>query len=667
MDESKKNSIFLNGKSWYVFHALSLIFIVLIYGVLASPISNHIKTRISLPILFNSREIINKPQAITEKLKIFAIDDSTFSFLGGPRLSTEDLHLLLKNISDKKPKVILIDGLLSDRPADSDKQFLNMIRKEQMPVYTGAYPSSTDIPHRHLLKLNKSSYTLKHYGVLNKAQRPLLTSRKKWKIYGYESSYEGVFKGVGHLTYNNDGTVSPFYLINPKQVLPHISLYAANTVKFEDKHLKIDGFEVPVTKTGSVPINHRPPIEFYKKTKSLRHMVQRARQGIPEKNVQEGDVVLLIFGFATGNTDFHENSPFGEIPGALMIANMINDIVTGSWITKYEIEPWLILFFSILGIIVGINARPRMFWPALLLVCGLTQGLVCYLFAFHSIQIPWILPLLAFIGTSSIHFAHVLVQSEIKMVEVEKNYYRQRALRLEEQHEKAVLEENLELGRAVQKLLLPKEMGGNFKSFIYQMKYTPHLKMAGDWFFTWEVSKHERRILIGDVMGKGASAAIPVAVIIGILKDCQSDNIPLDKAVDILNQRLIDIFDYYITSTLSAITLYSGGKVELLNAGGTGWYKIENGALDVFLLRSNPLGMSKNFSPSKTTASIEPSSIFFTFTDGYAEGSREVKKLSKRFRKFSHFQKDISFIHSHLQTVKEEADDDKSLLTIYAA
>ena len=256
------------------------------------------------------------------------------------------------------------------------------------------------------------------------------------------------------------------------------------------------------------------------------------------------------------------------------------------------------------------------------------------------------LPLLAFIGTSTIHFSHVIVQSEIKMIEVEKNYYRQRALRLEEQHEKAVLEENLELGRAVQKLLLPKEMSGSFKNFVYQMKYTPHLKMAGDWFFTWKVSKNERRILIGDVMGKGASAAIPVAVIIGILKDCQSDNLPLDKTIEILNERLIEIFEYYITSTLAAITLFNDGKVDLYNAGGTGWYRIENGTLKVDLLRSNPLGMSKNFSPSKTTTTIDPSAIFFTFTDGYAEGSREVKKLSKGFKKFSHFQKDISFIHS---------------------
>ena len=44
------------------------------------------------------------------------------------------------------------------------------------------------------------------------------------------------------------------------------------------------------------------------------------------------------------------------------------------------------------------------------------------------------------------------------------------------------------------------------------IKYRPAQEMSGDWIYVWK-KENERRFIIGDVVGKGPSAAIPVAVI----------------------------------------------------------------------------------------------------------------------------------------------------------
>lgn len=671
MDLKRKTSFFESGRSWYLFHTCSTLLTVIALSFYFSSMNNYIKTRVLDPILFNAREMLEQTPPISEKVKILALDDSTFSFLGGPRMSDEDFRKLLANLSRRKPKAILIDGLLSNTPVKGGK-FLKDGEETLEHVYSGAYVTNRHIEFRAPLPVEKSEFKLGSY--LDPELDPLdlrLKFDKKldWFVYGHSEYYKDAFKAQGHITYNEDGTISPFYMISPEIVLPHISLYGSDSIVIDENSLLINEQKVPLDGNGRILINHRPQEYLYKNTRSLRHAIQRARNGEEEESINEGDTVLILLSFATGNTDFHEGSPFGSIPGGLIIASMLSDIKLGEWITPLEAAPLTIILFAICGVLIGIHTNVTWFVIALMATPLLTLGLSIYLFAYHSIAIQWFLPTSIFSLNALLYFAHNRLQDEIRLILIERNYFSEKALRLEESHKTARLEGYLQLGKAVQNLLLPKKMADQINNVSYNMIYHPHLKMAGDWFYVWNVSETEKRFFIGDVMGKGPSAAIPVASIISILKECEKKSLTMEETLTTLNSRIVELFDYHITSTAAAATVYKDGSCELFNCGSPGWFVYSKTKTRFILMASNPLGITNELNIEKQKIDLSSDELLFTFTDGYIEGSRGLKRFLQLMDKDRSFIPKIEYIDEKLQEISlaEHNEDDQSLITIHAA
>lgn len=671
MKSNGRASVFLTGQSWYFFHAAALLWALAMVFVESSAVGRYIETRLIHPILFHSREWLGLSPPLSERLKIFALDDSSFSYLGGPRLDTKDLYLLIENISQQNPHAIIIDGLLSDSP-QGDLSYLEQLKEIKTPVFTGAYLSQKAIEFRHPLNLNLAVFQLGHYldSSLHLEESPdVFDNRYNYHAYGHAHELEGIFAGQGHITYHEEGSISPFYRLHDDIVLPHISMYAADHLIIDRRGIWANDKQIPVSRRGLVPINYRPPQTFYEKIRPLRSAIELARKGQLDHKIQNGDIVLILLAFATGNTDFHEGSPFGEIPGGLIIASTISDVITGRWLQKIEITPVLIIFLAVLGVILGINGSASRFWIGIISVSFAYFMLILISFCYFHTILPWFFPFVAFIGTSLIHFAHIRLQDEFKLVSVERNYFAEKALRLEQENLTARLEGSLALGKAVQKLLLPPDLQGTFRQFTYHMRYQPHLKMAGDWLFTWQVSNREIRFVIGDVMGKGPSAAIPVASIIGILKDCESQKLSLEESLSKINQRLIQLFGYHITSTAAAIALHYDGRCELYNAGSPGWFLASQEGIDFFMLRSNPLGLTESTQIAKYSFQIPANSILFTFTDGYLEGSRELNRFIRLLQRKKIGDGSISALHERLSEANttRKDDDDQTLLTIHVA
>jgi hypothetical protein len=372
MNRLKKTSIFLNGLSWPIFHGLASAFLIIILAVQASSLGSYVDTRIIAPIFFNVREYLGQSPRIHPKLKVLALDDSTFSYLGGPRLTYPQLAMLLDALGKRHPQAILIDSLLSDQPTDIAGNLPNSLTS--LPIYTGSFPSQFPLRFRDPIDLSQKAYRASTYleSGLTLPQLPYnLDLRQSWIPYGNSLGYGDLVRATGHITYNRDGTISPFYQINDEALLPHLSLYSASAIKLGPHALTINGREVPLTKRGGLLINHRPPSDLYQRSVSLRPILQRAQAGEAETQINEGDIVLVLLAFATGNTDFHEGGPFGEIPGGLIIASMISDVLEGRWISRWETDIALILTFGIAGIVLGINARVRYYWVYLVSPCAL--------------------------------------------------------------------------------------------------------------------------------------------------------------------------------------------------------------------------------------------------------------------------------------------------------
>ncbi len=627
----------------------------------------YIDTRIVAPVLFNVREYLGQTPEIHPKLKVIALDDSTFSYLGGPRLNHAHMTSLLENLGKRQPQAILIDSLLSDRPSNVLDIIPDSVRS--IPVYTGSFPSQVSLRFREAIDMSQPAYQINTY--LDQGLQPQeleynLDQRKEWIVYGNTSVYQDLVRSTGHITYNRDGTISPFYQISAQTILPHLSLYAAESLALKKDGLMINGRKVPLTKHGGLVINHRPPEQFYDRSISLRPILQRATIGQTEAQVNPGDIVLLLLAFATGNTDFHEGGPFGEIPGGLIIASMISDIMNGTWINRWETDLGLILCFGVAGIILGINARVRYYWVYLVGTWLTLGGMAILSFSYAYLWIPWLLPLIAFTGTSLIHFAHVRIQDEMKLMLIEKNYFTEKALRLEDLQKKAELESNLALGRAVQKLLLPREMQGSFYGFQYNMQYKPVAGLSGDWLYTWDYSLGERRLFIGDVMGIGPSAAIPVAALIGVLKDCEEQKLGIDESFARLNRRLIEMFDQHVVCSLSAIVMFRDGRIEMYNAGGPGCFVFGGKQADYFVMRSSPIGLNSQIEISRCNLELQDYQTLFTFTDGFLHETKDLKRLVRHLRQEKLDRPPLDqiehWLHSTLQSPSRP--DDQSLLCI---
>ena len=193
------------------------------------------------------------------------------------------------------------------------------------------------------------------------------------------------------------------------------------------------------------------------------------------------------------------------------------------------------------------------------------------------------------------------------------------------QAELQAVNERLELGRTVQNLLLPKNLHGQTPSGHYTYFYYPAAKMSGDWITTKEFDTCHT-YFIGDVVGKGPSAAIAVASIISFIKNF-STSLGTDVLIENLHKHLQQLFGGAINTTLAAVEISkdSSENYVIYSSGFGSWVHIVEDVPKVLSFRSKTLGQTGTCQfDSKVVLS---QGTFFAFTDGILEGSRSMKKL----------------------------------------
>ncbi|RZA14237.1 MAG: CHASE2 domain-containing protein, partial [Proteobacteria bacterium] len=442
-----------------LFTLLSIAWLLTLIAIGSSSFHDSIQAALSDPVFFKTRENLHRTPPLSDRLKIYGLDDGTVGFLGSPEVTTKDFTLLLANIAKKKPKAILLDKLFGSAPADPDhKRFIEELIKLDVPIYSGASIHPAELSYRKPNDLHDEIYSLDKWIEEDVGTyKPFLKNsihHVSGYVYGFDEAYQGLFKGMGHLGFDRIGSVYPVVAFGDK-IIPHISLYAANQALFKDEMLLLDGNKVPLTEKGGVIVNHRPVRMFYEKMKSLKAVINRARNDIPEDWIKEGDVVVILFNFYTGSTDFLEGAPFGNLPGGLMVSTMVDAVMENRWITPFGHVSILIIMLSILGTVLARTTGPVLYWPAMIVVGFLYFCIAIYLFAYKDMMMAWVLPLFGLAGAGTIQYVRQRLSSEIKGVATQNQLLVERALRLEEEKTNLQLAERLNLGRAVQQILLP--------------------------------------------------------------------------------------------------------------------------------------------------------------------------------------------------------------------
>lgn len=405
-----------NRNSWLAAPNVSWTWVVVVCSVWTclllvghrSEVGEYLEARLARPVDFRVRDWLGRSPRISERLKIYSIDDSTFARMGSWVLTTDQYSKVLRTLADNKPRAIFIDGMFSKAvdPEGLLPRAIERLEGVDVPIVSGSFVTPQPIGYREPLDLSRSEFyslaTLlnrKPGDPIDEAELPTLVDNRKWFAYGPEKELKPIFRSVGHFLYPGTGKVAPLIRLGEDAIVPHLTMFLAQERRIEAGRLIVEGHPVPLDGNGLVTVNFAPPTQFQNSNRSMKGLLQLALAGRQSSVVKPGDVVLILPHMYTGHTDFG-TTPFGEIPAGFVLACMLNSILTGQWLKPLVAGELLIALTVGLGGVVGAKLGALAFWLAL--VGGITAiaTLSIYMFAFNSIVVPWILPLVGFIGAA---------------------------------------------------------------------------------------------------------------------------------------------------------------------------------------------------------------------------------------------------------------------------
>jgi hypothetical protein len=237
---------------------------------------------------------------------------------------------------------------------------------------------------------------------------------------------------------------------------------------------------------------------------------------------------------------------------------------------------------------------------------------IAALFSYFSVLFNLPYPALKFFGLTIdvSSFASILMALAIGALAI------RRFLRTRVQQELArqTIEQDLEQARELQQhVLIPDEIES--PDFNAEVRYQPAQIVGGDFFQTILGRDSSLLIIIGDVSGKGISAAMLVSVLVGAARTRANDSFDPASMLAVLNQRLIGRSGGHFATCLVA-ELQPDGRLRMANAGHISPYL--NGA-EVPFTGSLPLGLASKVEPSLQALQLRPGDKLTFITDGVVE------------------------------------------------
>jgi class 3 adenylate cyclase len=396
---------------WQAVAAVGVFWLVVFLGLSWSQGGAYLEAKIADPMHFRLRDLLGKAPAQDPRLKIFAIDDQTFGMLGTPMPGLDVWADVLDAITVQKPKIVLIDAMFSARPDDmtaKTRQLLQTVQQSQVPIVTGAFISETEIRFKDPLTTAGEQYQKSHYLDSTSGHEwggdhmPRWQDRASWFAYGPSKGVAEFFANASHFQLFAENKVEPFVWLGGDQVIPHMSMSVADSVRFRGGSIEVNGKKVALDRLGAVPVNFLPRNHWT--IYSMDGLIRKAQQGYAASGVKEGDVVLILPLYFTGNVDLRP-SPYGWIPGGLYMAAMINSVLTEQWLQPVMMSETLVVVFTMLSVLLAITLPSVRYWQLWVVGVGAAMLISESLFVFAGLVIPYILPLVA----ATVTGAHVFI------------------------------------------------------------------------------------------------------------------------------------------------------------------------------------------------------------------------------------------------------------------
>lgn len=172
-----------------------------------------------------------------------------------------------------------------------------------------------------------------------------------------------------------------------------------------------------------------------------------------------------------------------------------------------------------------------------------------------------------------------------------------------------------------QRVLVPEALESPF--FSVEAEYRPAQTVGGDFFQTITKPDGSLLVVIGDVSGKGMSAAMLVAVVVGAIRSRAMESFEPASLLKLLNACLLGRSGDHFATCLAA-EFHADGTVQMANAGHLRPYL--NGE-EMEMEGSLPLGLSADIDISTSSLTLQPGDHLTFLTDGVLEATNAANEL----------------------------------------
>jgi len=196
-------------------------------------------------------------------------------------------------------------------------------------------------------------------------------------------------------------------------------------------------------------------------------------------------------------------------------------------------------------------------------------------------------------------------------------------------HQESLLQQRLQrdlaLAQQIQKSFLPVTVP-DAKGLRFFAEYRPALAVGGDFYDVFWLGEDRIGCIIGDVSGKGVSAALLMARVSSDLRTALLTRGAPAAALEFTNRELVSRGQHDIFVTAVAITIdVAARKILLSNAGHMPPYvRKKSGELTrIDAATSSPLGLLAEMPYSEVELALSPGDAVMLMTDGVHEATNE--------------------------------------------
>ncbi len=181
------------------------------------------------------------------------------------------------------------------------------------------------------------------------------------------------------------------------------------------------------------------------------------------------------------------------------------------------------------------------------------------------------------------------------------------------------LESDLAMAREVQLRLLPPFKPKHARA-EFAAKFLPARTLGGDLYDFVPYDANRTAIVLGDVSGKAAPAALYAALVSGIMRSEATAHLPPSEMLKTLNDSLQErrVDSQYVTM-LYSVWNDENQTLQIANAGSVQPLFCREGEVETVKAEGFPLGMFPNVRYEEFTLSTQPGDSLIFFSDGLAD------------------------------------------------